>query len=245
MKCYAPEVNDMSDNKETKQAPAVEAGARDERAAFDMVRAELVEFSQHDDYLLAHGASLMSEDSHEIIHVDTVRRIIRAALARASEARDEFFQAWMAVVKVLEEVAPDWHYGEQCGMDKACAAIRRLAAPQPASGQKTDAAAACMCSGLGPCERKTDSTCRLNSASEQQGYKQGYVATTPEEVEQVLNRIDSGQQAARELSDEQREALEYALGTLAATQIDNALLHRRCRAIRALLTAKGDGHADK
>jgi len=69
--------------------PPVEAGARDERTAFDVVRAELVEFSQRDDYLLANGASLMSEDSHEIIHVDTVRRIIRAALARASEAAAE------------------------------------------------------------------------------------------------------------------------------------------------------------
>lgn len=56
-------------------------------------RAALHEFRQQDDYLLAHGASLMSEHSHEILHVDTLRRIVDAAVAaerkrweRAAEA---------------------------------------------------------------------------------------------------------------------------------------------------------------
>lgn len=46
----------------------------------DAVRMALPEFCQQDDYLLAHGASLMSENSHEIIHLDTVRRIAAAVM---------------------------------------------------------------------------------------------------------------------------------------------------------------------
>lgn len=38
----------------------------------------LVEFRQQDDYLLAHDASLMSEDSHEILHLDNAVRLVQA-----------------------------------------------------------------------------------------------------------------------------------------------------------------------
>lgn len=53
--------------------------------ALDAARLAMPEFSQHDDYLLAHGASLMSEDSHEILHQDTLRRIVAAAVATERE----------------------------------------------------------------------------------------------------------------------------------------------------------------
>jgi hypothetical protein len=46
--------------------------------ALDAARLALAEFSQQDDYLLAHGASLLSEHSHEIIHIDTALRIAEA-----------------------------------------------------------------------------------------------------------------------------------------------------------------------
>ena len=49
--------------------------------ALDAARLALAEFSQQDDYLLAHGASLMSENSHEILHMDTLRKIVSAAVA--------------------------------------------------------------------------------------------------------------------------------------------------------------------
>ncbi|MFY2845601.1 hypothetical protein ACOTJF_28335 [Achromobacter ruhlandii] len=65
------------------------AGDVDERAVLDGVRAALPEFRQQDDYLLAHGASLMSEDSHEIIHIDTLRRVIRAALSAPQAEQGE------------------------------------------------------------------------------------------------------------------------------------------------------------
>jgi hypothetical protein len=42
-------------------------------------------FRLQDDYYLAHGASLMSEESHEIIHTDTVDAIVRAAGAAEDE----------------------------------------------------------------------------------------------------------------------------------------------------------------
>lgn len=47
----------------------------------DMALQELPEFTQQDDYLLAYGASLMSENSHEIVHLDTVTRIVKAVRA--------------------------------------------------------------------------------------------------------------------------------------------------------------------
>jgi len=49
--------------------------------ALERAREAIPEFRQQDDYLLAHGASLMSEDSHEIIHIDTLTKIVLAALA--------------------------------------------------------------------------------------------------------------------------------------------------------------------
>jgi hypothetical protein len=54
-----------------------------QKACIDRVREALPEFSQHDDYLLAHGASLMSDASHEIIHVDTLRKIVDAVFTAA------------------------------------------------------------------------------------------------------------------------------------------------------------------
>jgi len=57
--------------------------SKQQKACIDRVREALPEFSQQDDYLLAHGASLMSDASHEIIHVDTLRKIVDAALAAA------------------------------------------------------------------------------------------------------------------------------------------------------------------
>ncbi|OCZ68581.1 hypothetical protein A9G00_24585 [Achromobacter xylosoxidans] len=72
-----------------KEGGQQRAGDVDERAVLDGVRAALPEFRQQDDYLLAHGASLMSENSHEIIHIDTVRCIIRAALSATQPEQGE------------------------------------------------------------------------------------------------------------------------------------------------------------
>lgn len=44
-------------------------------------------YSRQEDYLLGNGASLMSEDSHEIIHVDTLRAIVNAAQRLAGQAQ--------------------------------------------------------------------------------------------------------------------------------------------------------------
>jgi aspartate/tyrosine/aromatic aminotransferase len=49
--------------------------------ALERARAALPDFRQQDDYLLAHGASLMSEASHEIIHTDTLTKIVLAVLS--------------------------------------------------------------------------------------------------------------------------------------------------------------------
>ena len=71
--------------------------------AFDAVREALPEFSQQDDYLLAHGASLMSEDSHEIVHVDTVRKIVAAALQWAASQQAAEVEADEAELRLFEE----------------------------------------------------------------------------------------------------------------------------------------------
>jgi hypothetical protein len=55
-------------------------------AARQAAREALSDFRQQDDYLLANGASLMSEDSHEILHIDTLDRIVNAALSSLSAA---------------------------------------------------------------------------------------------------------------------------------------------------------------
>lgn len=49
----------------------------------------------------------------------------RAAVAWPNP--NEYFNAWLAVCNTLEEVAPDWHHGEEPGMDKACRKIRDMA----------------------------------------------------------------------------------------------------------------------
>lgn len=66
----------------TRIAENFQAVSKTADGTVDLIKEALPEFRQQDDYLLAHGASLMSENSHEIIHVDTLRRII-AALSRA------------------------------------------------------------------------------------------------------------------------------------------------------------------
>jgi hypothetical protein len=55
------------------------------KAALDRIKEALPEFRQQDDYLLAHGASLLSEQSHEIIHVDTALRIAGATPPAAAQ----------------------------------------------------------------------------------------------------------------------------------------------------------------
>ncbi len=47
-------------------------------AILDCIKEALPEFRQQDDYLLAHSASLMSDDHNEIIHIDTALRIAQA-----------------------------------------------------------------------------------------------------------------------------------------------------------------------
>jgi hypothetical protein len=70
----------MNTNTDGVSAMGAELGQ-----ALDAARAALPEFCQQDDYLLAHGASLMSEDSHEILHSDTLRKIVAAAVAAERE----------------------------------------------------------------------------------------------------------------------------------------------------------------
>jgi len=58
---------------------------RDEVLAMarEAARDALSEYTQQDDYLLAHGASLLSEESHEIFHIDALHRAVDAAVALA------------------------------------------------------------------------------------------------------------------------------------------------------------------
>jgi hypothetical protein len=110
------------------------------REAMDAVREALPEFRQQDDYLLAHGASLMSEDSHEIVHVDTVRKIVEAALQWAASQQAAGFPPRM--LEHLREVAKrdpsdnrgPWEYGDGSPMqDDADAALRWIAGSQQAA----------------------------------------------------------------------------------------------------------------
>lgn len=65
------------------------------RVSFDAAIDELKEFCRQDDYLLAHGASLMSEDSHEIVHVDTLRRVVEAVVrSLLLQPQTEPFNPW-------------------------------------------------------------------------------------------------------------------------------------------------------
>jgi len=73
------------------------------------------------------------------------------------------------------------------------------------------------------------------------GERQDYVATTPSEVEQVLDRIDSGQQAARGLSTEQIDAIRDSFSGIDGIP-SRATVQRI--AMQVLAAAKGDGHAD-
>lgn len=77
-------------------APAGVVSSTELGSALDAARLALPEFSQQDDYLLAHGASLMSEDSHEILHRDTLRRIVAAAVVAERER-------WQQVAKSVIE----------------------------------------------------------------------------------------------------------------------------------------------
>ncbi len=61
------------------------AAEHDRMEVLGLIKKALPEFQQQDDYLLAHGASLMSKDSHEIIHIDTAIRIARAAPPAAAQ----------------------------------------------------------------------------------------------------------------------------------------------------------------
>lgn len=56
------------------------------KRAYEAAREELSEYHQQDDYLLAHGASLLSEESHEIFHVDALLRVVEAAVSAALTA---------------------------------------------------------------------------------------------------------------------------------------------------------------
>jgi hypothetical protein len=73
---------------------------------FNRVRDALLEngFTQQDDYLLAHGASVMSESSHEIIHVDTLRTILAASAS--AEAKGEQQDARYIVIGYGESDYP-------------------------------------------------------------------------------------------------------------------------------------------
>jgi hypothetical protein len=75
--------------------------------ALERARAALPDFRQQDDYLLAHGASLMSEASHEIIHTDTLTKIVlavlSASLVQGTEAMAMDEERAAAGVRVLDE----------------------------------------------------------------------------------------------------------------------------------------------
>lgn len=200
----------MTDNKKTKQTPAVQAGLRDEREVFEEYMKTGVLDSDP-------NLTRTDRDNYDDWDVQRAWRgwQARAALARASEAAAG---EPVAKVKGADEYGPilEWskHWVELIG-------AKLYAAPQAASEQH------CMCPAC------RDGVIHASDCAVHNG---------PAEPVGSCDCNASQQQAARGLSDEQREALEYALGTLAAIHSDNALLHRRCRAIRSLLAAKGDCH---
>jgi len=61
-------------------------------------------FTQQDAYLLSPGASKLSDESHEIIHVDTLRKIVDAALATAPTMSEAVRDVLTAVVERTIEV---------------------------------------------------------------------------------------------------------------------------------------------
>lgn len=100
----------MSDNKETKQARAVEAGARDERAAFDVALDALAEYQRNwDTGLPAEYAS--TERIAMECAVEAVREALneaRAALARASEIKTpDVILTGAQLLEALDFIAPD------------------------------------------------------------------------------------------------------------------------------------------
>jgi hypothetical protein len=92
---------------------------------FNRVRDALLEngFTQQDDYLLAHGASVISESSHEIIHVDTLRTILSASAEQADN--------WQQYAKEGEtaQACIERHRAEQDAL------LKLYAAPTPAAAQ--------------------------------------------------------------------------------------------------------------
>lgn len=76
--------------------------------AYQAAREELSEFRQQDDYLLAHGASLMSEDSHEILHTDTLRRAVAAATAQQTARIERLRAAMLEGARILDADGDEW-----------------------------------------------------------------------------------------------------------------------------------------
>ena len=82
-------------------------------AALDRIKEALPEFRQQDDYLLAHGASLLSEHSHEIIHIDTALRIAEATPPAAPVQEPSFWVVRLKDQKMVDlffekEKADEW-----------------------------------------------------------------------------------------------------------------------------------------
>jgi len=69
----------------TPPAAAAAAPVNERMEVLDCIKDVLPEFRQQDDYLLAHGALLLSEQSHEIIHIDTALRIAGATPPAAAQ----------------------------------------------------------------------------------------------------------------------------------------------------------------
>ena len=64
------------------------AGVATVTALFQIARESLSEFRQQDDYLLSPDAPLMSEDSYQVIHIDTLQRIVDAIEAAIRQKLD-------------------------------------------------------------------------------------------------------------------------------------------------------------
>jgi hypothetical protein len=116
----------MSDNKETKQAPAVEAGARDERAAWDGDSKESRTAFRNYDTI----AEPVSRKTPWQIWRDACAWQARVALARASEAGAPAGYKLVPVEPTVEMKIAGDNAGFWCG-DKWRAML--AAAPQPAS----------------------------------------------------------------------------------------------------------------
>jgi hypothetical protein len=89
----AAEVKKAADELEAALATPPAAPVKERMEVLDRIKEALPEFRQQDDYLLAHGASLLSEQSHEIIHIDTALRIAGAIPPAAQPEQEPV--AWM------------------------------------------------------------------------------------------------------------------------------------------------------